>query len=82
MSSKNLNRYTQNDSRTYYYSSKRKQSKKKKSFNYQKNKTYTEEIESPPPSKYDKKMELQDENINENSPKNIFDTEIINEDEY
>ena len=27
-------------------------------------------------------MELQDENINENSPKNIFDTEIINEDEY
>ena len=82
MSSKNLNRYTQNDSRTYYYSSKKKQSKKKKSFNYQKNKTYTEEIESPPPSKYDKKMELQDENINENSPKNIFDTEIINEDEY
>ena len=82
MSSKNLNRYNQNNSRTYYYSSKKKQSKKKKSFNYNKNKTYTEEIESPPPSKYDKINELKYENKIENSPKNIFDTEIINEDEY
>ena len=82
MSSKNLNQYYQNNFRTYYYSSKKKQSKKKKSFNYQKNKTYTEEIESPPPSKYDKKFEVKNENKIENSSNNIFDTEIINEDDY
>ena len=79
MSSKKINRNNQSNSRTYYNFSKKRQNKKKKFFNYPKQKTYSEEVESPS-SKYD--METKLEETNSNFPKNKLDIEVGYEDEY
>ena len=79
MSTKNINTYNQNNSRTYYYSSKQRHQKKKKAFHYPKKKTYIEEINSSP-SKKENQIESID--TKENSPKENYEVEIVYEDEY
>ena len=76
------NSYNLNNTRTYHYNSKRKQSKKKKSF-HPKNqiyKVYSEEVNSPATEKSEQQTEYDD--VNENSPTNKYEIEIIYEDEY
>jgi ribonuclease HI len=76
------NSYSLNNTRTYHYNSKRKQSKKKKSF-HPKNKiykVYSEEVNSPSTEKSEQQIEY--DAVNENSPTNKYEIEIIYEDEY
>ena len=75
MSAKNISPDNQSNSRTYFYNSKKKQSRKKKTFQYPKNKTYTEENDHSPTKENQPEFNL-------NTQKNNYDKEMLYEDEY